>query len=221
MEALLIVDVQNDFCPNGALAVSDGQLIIPAINTLMDYFDLIVATQDWHPKGHGSFASSHSKMAGEIINLGGVKQILWPDHCIQGTKGAELHHELDSHKITKIFPKGVQQNIDSYSGFFENDHQTATGLGLYLKKKGVTKIFITGLATDYCVKYTALDSVKLGFKTIVLIDACRGVELNPGDVKEAIAEMKESGVVITRADEANGEFIKKQSSSSKLKEENI
>jgi nicotinamidase/pyrazinamidase len=221
MEALLIVDVQNDFCPNGALAVRDGQLIIPVINTLMDYFDLVVATQDWHPKGHGSFASSHNKMVGEIINLGGAEQILWPDHCIQGTKGAELHHELDSHKITKIFPKGVQQNIDSYSGFFENDHQTATGLGLYLKKKGVTKIFITGLATDYCVKYTALDSVKLGFKTIVLIDACRGVELNPGDVKEAIAEMKESGVVITRTDEANDKFIKEQSNSSKLKEDNI
>ncbi len=197
MKVLLIIDVQNDFCPNGALAVKDGDKIIPSINLMMDSFDLTLATQDWHPPGHGSFASSHFKNVGEVIELEGIKQILWPDHCVQNTEGARLNENLDLNKIAKIFKKGIHQNIDSYSGFFENDHLTATTLGPYLKSINLTDLTIVGLATDYCVKYTALDAIKMGFNTTVLVNACRGVELNSGDVKKAIEEMFTAGVNIS------------------------
>lgn len=197
MKVLLIVDVQNDFCPNGALAVTDGDKIVPLINNMMDRFDLILATQDWHPSGHGSFASTHARTVGEIIELSGIQQILWPDHCVRNTVGADFHDNLDIKKITKVFRKGNHQNIDSYSGFFENDRQTATELVPYLKNINVNELAIVGLATDYCVKFTALDAVNLGYDTTVLIDACKGVELNSGDIEKAVKEMSARGVKIS------------------------
>ncbi len=198
MKALILVDLQNDFCPGGALAVNEGDRIIPLINDLQKNFELIVATQDWHPKDHGSFARNHNKKPGEKIILNGLEQILWPDHCVQGTLGSELVGNLNQERIDKIFPKGTDKGIDSYSGFFDNGHRKATGLGDYLRKKEVTDVYIVGLATDYCVKFTALDSVQLGFRTFVIENACRGVELNPGDVQQAIQEMKKRGVQVIK-----------------------
>ncbi|KAA3661176.1 MAG: bifunctional nicotinamidase/pyrazinamidase, partial [Calditrichaeota bacterium] len=181
----------------GALAVNEGDQIVPIANALQDKFDLIVATQDWHPADHGSFAANHAgKNPGEVIDLNGLDQILWPVHCVQGSDGATFHPDLKTDKIAKILYKGTDAGIDSYSGFFDNGHKKATGLADYLQQKGVTEVFITGLATDYCVKFTALDAIDLGFKTNVFIDACRGVELAPGDVEKAIREMKEKGVQI-------------------------
>lgn len=196
MKALIIVDVQNDFCPGGALAVKDGDKITPLINDIQKDFDLVIATQDWHPKDHGSFASNHGKKVGEIITLNGLQQILWPDHCVQGSRGADFVKDLDTKSIDKIFRKGTDKTIDSYSGFFDNGHKKATGLGDYLKEKNVAEVYVTGLATDYCVKFTALDAVKLGFKVHLLKEACRGVNLKAGDVDKAIMEMKENGVKI-------------------------
>ncbi len=198
MKALIIVDVQNDFCPGGALAVNDGDKIVPVVNSLMDKFDLVVATQDWHPKKHSSFASTHGKNIYDVIDIDGLLQTLWPDHCVQKSPGAELRADLDKNKITKIFHKGTDKNIDSYSGFFDNGHKKATGLGIYLHRKDVKEVYITGLATDYCVKYTALDAVELGFKTNIILEACRGVNINPGDVDKAVDEMKKAGVNIIK-----------------------
>ena len=196
MKALIIVDMQNDFCPGGALPVKDGNTIVPVINDLMKKFDLIVATQDWHPKDHGSFASNHGKKPGEMIVLNGLDQILWPDHCLQGTPGAEFVKGLDVKRITKVFQKGMDKDVDSYSGFFDNGHKNATGLGDYLKQQKVTEVYAVGLATDYCVKFTALDAVGLGLKTFLITDACKGVNLSDEDVPRAIAEMAKAGVVI-------------------------
>lgn len=198
MKALIIVDVQNDFLPGGALAVKDGDQVIPVINELQKDFELVVATQDWHPKGHGSFAGNHSRLPGEKIILDGLEQILWPDHCVQGTKGVELAAGLNKQRIVKIIQKGRDKNIDSYSGFFDNGHRKATGLEDYLKEHGASELFITGLATDYCVKFTALDAVNLGFQAALVVPACRGVNLNPGDVDRAIEEMEKAGVKIFR-----------------------
>ena len=200
MKALIIVDLQNDFCPGGALAVNDGDKIIPIINKLLPKFDLIVATQDWHPKNHKSFASNHGKKIGEVIDLNGLNQILWPDHCVQGSKGAEFVFTLDAKRIDRIFQKGTDPEIDSYSGFFDNGHKKRTGLDDYLRKKGVDEVYIVGLATDYCVKFTALDAVELGFKTYLIQDACRGVNLNNHDSDEAIQGMKTKGVGIISSD---------------------
>lgn len=196
MKALIIVDVQNDFLPGGALAVKDGDKIIPLINKLQNKFELIVATQDWHPKDHGSFASNHNKNPGEKIQLAGLEQILWPDHCVQETKGADFAADLKTEKFDKVFRKGTDKNIDSYSGFFDNGHKKSTGLADYLKEKGVTEVYIAGLATDYCVKFTALDAVNLGFNTNVILPACRGVGLNNGDIQRAVEEMANKGVKI-------------------------
>lgn len=198
MKALIIVDVQNDFLPGGALAVKDGNKIIPLINKLQNKFELIVATQDWHPKDHGSFASNHNKNPGEKIQLAGLEQILWPDHCVQETKGADFAADLKTYKFDKVFRKGTDKNIDSYSGFFDNGHKKLTGLADYLKEKGVTEVYIVGLATDYCVKFTALDAVNLGFNTNIILPACRGVDLNKGDVQRAVEEMVNKGVKIMK-----------------------
>lgn len=202
MNALLIIDVQNDFCPGGALAVPEGDQVVPIINRIQPYFDLVVATQDWHPPEHGSYAASHAdRQPGEVIDLHGLPQVLWPVHCVANTPGAEFHPALDRSRIAKIFRKGVEPHIDSYSGFFDNGHRRSTGLDDYLKSHGVRDVYLAGLTTDYCVKFTALDAVALGFRTHLIQDACRGVNLNPGDVLQAINEMHEARVkMVTSAD---------------------
>jgi len=177
MNALIIVDVQNDFLPGGALQVENGDLIIPVINSLQNDFDLVVATQDWHPSDHKSFASAHpgKKIFGEIM-LDGSPQVLWPDHCIQETSGAEFSSLLNTKKIETIFRKGMDKNIDSYSGFFDNGKKKATGMGAYLKGRGVTTIYVTGLAADYCVNFTAIDGLELGFKSIIISNATKAID---------------------------------------------
>lgn len=200
MKVLLIIDIQNDFCPGGALAVQEGDQIIPVVNQLQDRFDLVVASQDWHPANHGSFASNHEgKNPGELIDLHGLQQILWPDHCVQDSKGAEFIATLNQGKIDRVFQKGMNLKVDSYSAFYDNGRRFSTGLGDYLKEKGVTEVYLVGLATDYCVKFSALDAAKEGFKTAVIKDACRGVELSPGDVKKALEEMKTAGIDIVQS----------------------
>lgn len=196
-KALIMVDLQNDFCSGGSLAVPGGEEVIPIANQLQPLFDLVVATQDWHPKNHSSFASNHlSHQVGDVIRLDGLEQIVWPDHCVQDSHGAEFHRELNTHLIKKIFHKGTDQNIDSYSAFFDNAHRRQTGLSDFLKQEHIQRIYLMGLATDYCVKYSALDALKEGFDVSVIIDACRGVELNPGDISKAIEEMKAAGAHI-------------------------
>ena len=173
MKALIIVDVQNDFCPGGALPVPEGDRVVEVINRIQPGFDLVVATQDWHPADHGSFAANHpGRRPGEQIELAGLPQILWPVHCVQGTPGAELHPGLDRSRIARVFRKGTDPSVDSYSGFFDNGRRASTGLGEYLKDQGVTDVYVCGLATDYCVKATALDAVASGVQ-----DAPRGRRL--------------------------------------------
>jgi nicotinamidase/pyrazinamidase len=202
MEALVLVDIQNDFCPGGALAVADGDAVVAVANALSPRYQLVVATQDFHPPSHLSFAVNHAgKKPYDLIQLGGLPQVLWPAHCVQGTNGAELHPELDLSHVRRVFPKGTDERIDSYSGFFDNGHQKATGLGEYLKDAGVTSIVVLGLATDYCVKWTALDARQLGFGVSVVEDGCRGVALRPDDVPEALAELSAAGVEIVRSRE--------------------
>jgi nicotinamidase/pyrazinamidase len=198
--ALILVDIQNDFIPGGSLAVAEGDAIVPIVNRLQPHFDLVVATQDWHPPDHGSFASNHPDgKPGQMSELGGLPQVLWPDHCVQGSRGAEFHRELDRTRVARIFQKGTDPAIDSYSGFFDNGHRKATGLGDYLQEQQVTDVYVTGLATDYCVKWTALDALHLGFRTFVIEDATRGVELKPGDVAAALDEVRNAGGEIIRS----------------------
>jgi nicotinamidase/pyrazinamidase len=198
--ALIIVDLQNDFVPGGALAVNGGDEIIPLVNQLQRHFDLVVATQDWHPANHGSFAANHAgKRAFEMITLGGLPQVLWPSHCVEGTAGAEFVRGLEIARICKVFHKGTDPEIDSYSGFFDNGHRKATGLGDFLRAMGVSDVYVVGLATDYCVQFTALDARQLGFETYLIEDACRGVNLKPGDVEQAIATMRAAGVHVVRS----------------------
>jgi nicotinamidase/pyrazinamidase len=205
MKALILVDLQNDFLPGGALAVPNGDAVIPLANRLQPAFPLVAATQDWHPPDHGSFAANHpGRKVFEQIELNGLPQTLWPAHCVQGTAGADLAPGLERDHIAKVFPKGTDPAIDSYSGFYDNGHRRATGLGDWLKNNGVTEVFLCGLATDYCVKFTALDAVSLGFKTHLIEDACRGVNLNPGDVAQALQEMQTAGVHITQSCESLG-----------------
>ena len=200
MKALILVDIQNDFLPGGVLAVPDGDAVIPVANQLQAVFPLVVATQDWHPANHGSFAASHpGKKVFEQIDLNGLPQTLWPVHCVQGTRGAELAALLKRDHIVKIFPKGTEPGIDSYSGLFDNGHLKSTGLGEWLKAQGVTEVFVCGLATDYCVKFTAMDAASMGFKTNLIEDASRGVNLRPDDVSDSIAEMKRAGVLIVQS----------------------
>ena len=200
MKSLLLVDIQNDFLPGGALAVPDGDKVIAVANKLQPAFPWVVATQDWHPANHGSFAASHpGRKVFEQIELNGLPQTLWPVHCVQGTRGAELAPGLNRDRITNIFQKGTDAGIDSYSGLFDNGHRRSTGLGEWLKARRVTEVFVCGLATDYCVKLTALDAAKMGFKTHFLEDASRGVNLEFDDVKNAIEEMKRAGVVVVHS----------------------
>lgn len=198
MHALILVDIQNDFLPGGSLEVEDGDKIIPFVNGIMDDFDLVVATQDWHPKNHGSFASNHEgKKIADVIKLEGLDHILWPDHCIQHTKGAEFAKELDLHRLQMIFHKGTDPKIDSYSGLFDNGHLKSTGLGEYLVGQKVEQVTCVGLAADFCLKFTALDAVnKFGFKTNVLKEGTRAVNLNPGDFEKAMKEMEEAGITV-------------------------
>ncbi|HMN50127.1 MAG TPA: bifunctional nicotinamidase/pyrazinamidase [Ignavibacteriaceae bacterium] len=193
MKALIIVDIQNDFLPGGALAVNNGDEVIPIINKLQqsDYFDLVVATQDWHPQNHKSFASNHpGKNPFDKILLDGIQQVLWPDHCVQGTKGADFPSSLDVKKIEAIFRKGMDVNVDSYSGFFDNGKRKNTGLDAYLKGRKVDEVYVSGLAGDFCVFYTALDSADCGFKTFFIEDATRSINQNnfEGDVKKKLSE---------------------------------
>jgi nicotinamidase-related amidase/8-oxo-dGTP pyrophosphatase MutT (NUDIX family) len=200
MNALILVDLQNDFCPGGALPVPQGEQVVAIANRLARQFDLVVATQDWHPANHGSFADGHAgKKPGDVVELTGLKQILWPVHCVQGTPGAELHPELDQSIIARVFRKGDDAAIDSYSGFFDNGRRRSTGLAEYLKGRGVTCVYICGLATDYCVKHTALDAVDLGFQTYLIEDACRGVNVKAGDVEEAIRAMQDKGITVVQS----------------------
>ncbi len=200
--ALILVDIQNDFIPGGALAVREGDRVVPVANRIQNAFELVVATQDWHPANHGSFASQHrGKKPGDVIDLNGLPQVLWPDHCVQGSKGAEFHPQLDTTRVAKVFQKGVDPEIDSYSAFFDNAHRRGTGLAEFMKSRAVTDIYIAGLATDYCVKYTALDARTLGLNTHVVEDACRGVNLNPGDSATALDQMRAAGVRVIYSDQ--------------------
>jgi len=197
MKALLLIDIQNDFLPGGALAVLDGERVIPVANRLMPHYDLVVATQDWHPSDHLSFASQHpGKKPGDLIQLDGVGQILWPDHCVQGTEGAELAAALSLDDVQQSIHKGTDRSIDSYSGFFDNARRRATGLEDSLRSRAVDEVHLVGLATDYCVRFTALDAIDLGFRTVLLLEGTRGVELCEGDCERAIEEMRAAGVVI-------------------------
>ena len=205
MKALIVVDIQNDFLPGGSLAVTDGDPIISIVNALMKYFDFVVATQDWHPIDHESFASRHpNKKPGDKIILHGLDQVLWPDHCIQQTTGAEFSDRLDISQFNKIFQKGTDIHIDSYSGFFDNGKKKDTGLHDYLIKKGVDEVFIVGLATDYCVKFTAIDAVELGFKTNVIADATKAVDLIAGDFDRSLEEMRSKKINIIQSQDILG-----------------
>ena len=198
MKALLVVDVQNDFLPGGALAVPDGDAVVPVINRLMPAYDLVVATQDWHPAEHRSFASRHvGQSPGDVIDLAGVQQILWPDHCIQHSGGASFAAGLDVAEFDHVIRKGEDEFIDSYSGFYDNDHRGATGLEDYLRERDVDEVVVCGLAADYCVKFTALDALRLGFRTTVLSDATRAVNLKDGDFEAALDEIRAAGGTVT------------------------
>jgi len=205
---LLEIDVQNDFCPpDGALAVQDGDKVAEPLNALAAAVagagGRVAATQDWHPEGHSSFASAYpGKKSGDIIELADVpSQVLWPDHCVQGTRGAEFHNGLDLAPVSLIVRKGFRKGLDSYSAFFENDKTTPTGLEGWIRFLGIETVIIGGLATDYCVFYSVMDSVRLGFNTIVVSDAVRGVGFPAGSVEKAVAEMKAAGVVFAESAE--------------------
>lgn len=192
MKALIMVDVQNDFLPGGALAVPEGDKVIPVLNSLQAQFDLVVATQDWHPECHSSFASQHEgKKPFDEIEWRGATQILWPDHCVQGSAGAEISDKLDTKRVEAVFRKGTDKQIDSYSGFYDNNHEKSTALADYLRGKGIKQVFIGGLATDVCVYYTVLDSLREGFETSLIIDASRG--LNEDAIAKALQKIRSEG----------------------------
>lgn len=196
MRALILVDLQHDFMPWGALPVAEGDRVVPICNALQPVFEHVVATQDWHPPNHGSFAASHpGKKPGDVVNLDGIEQILWPRHCQQNTRGAELVEFLDTRRIERIFHKGVDPRVDSYSTFFDNAHRRDTGLADHLRRLGVAEVYLAGLATDYCVRYSAMDALELGFRTFVVEDACRGVNLRPGDDQRALEEVGRAGAI--------------------------
>ena len=201
MNALIIVDLQNDFLPDGALPVPHGDEVIPLANELQQRFALVLATQDWHPADHGSFAPNHpGKKPGDRIILDGIEQILWPVHCVQDTHGAEFAPSFDTNRIARIFHKGIDPRIDSYSTFFDNAHRRSTGLGEYLNERSVKNVYLLGLALDYCVKYSALDARQLGFSTHIIVDACRGIGLEPADLDHALDEMRRAGAILLESD---------------------
>jgi nicotinamidase/pyrazinamidase len=205
MNALIIVDLQNDFLPGGALPVPHGDEVIPLANELQRYFGVVLATQDWHPPDHSSFAANHpGKKPGDHIILDGIEQVLWPVHCVQNTVGAEFAPSFDTSRIAHVFHKGIDPLIDSYSTFFDNAHRRHTGLAHYLRKRSIKDIYLMGLALDYCVKYSALDARQLGLNTRVIVDGCRGIELEPGDIGRALDEMKRAGAVLLKSPELSG-----------------
>lgn len=200
--ALILVDLQNDFMPGGALAVPQGDAVVPIANALQERVDVVVATQDWHPADHRSFASNHpGRAVGDVIDLEGLEQILWPDHCVQDSPGAEFVEQLDRSRVEAVFKKGTDPAIDSYSGFFDNGHRKSTGLDAWLRERDVETVIVVGVATDYCVQYTALDAVRLGFETIVVHDACKGVNVQPGDDERALRRMADAGARVVEADD--------------------
>ena len=195
MNALILIDIQNDFLPGGSLEVPKGDEIIDNVNFIMDNYNIVVATKDWHPKDHISFASNHkNKNVGQIIKINNLDQMLWPDHCIKDSKGSEFPKKLNSHKIHKIFYKGVDSDIDSYSGFYDNGKIRSTGLSNFLKKSNINQVDIVGLATDYCVKYSSIDAYNEGFKTKVLCSCVRGISVQTTET--AFKEMKDMGIYI-------------------------
>jgi len=203
--ALVIIDVQNDFLPGGALAVPQGDEVIEVVNRCQPLFELVVATQDWHPTDHVSFASNHpGRRPGDVIEIDGQKQVLWPPHCVEHSRGAALADRLDTRRIAHIVYKGTDPRIDSYSAFFYNAHRRATGLGDFLRARAVDEVFLLGLATDYCVMYSALDALQEGFATAVITDGCRGIDLHPGDVDAALSKMRERGVRLVDSTELPG-----------------
>jgi nicotinamidase/pyrazinamidase len=193
--ALLVIDVQNDFCPKGALAVTNGDKIVKGINALMPDFDAVILTQDWHPAGHSSFASSHDADPMSVVQMPYGAQVLWPDHCIIGTSGAQFHQDLNVDQADMLIRKGYNAKIDSYSAFFENDHQTPTGLEGYLRTRGIDTLTLVGLATDFCVNYSAVDAANLGFDVTVRMDLCRAIDFD-GSLAAAVEGMKNAGVTI-------------------------
>jgi nicotinamidase/pyrazinamidase len=193
-DVLLIIDVQNDFCPGGALAVADGDAVVPVVNRLAEKFDHVVLTQDWHPAGHSSFATSHPGSAPfASISMPYGQQTLWPDHCIQGSAGAAFHPKLETTRAELVIRKGFRPEIDSYSAFYENDRKTPTGLSGYLRERSLRRIFMAGLATDYCVHYSAVDARRLGFDTVLVEAGCRAIDL-AGSLAAAWAAMGDAGV---------------------------
>ena len=200
MRALILVDLQNDFLSGGSLAVPDGNAVIDVANAVQLRFPLVVCTQDWHPADHLSFASQHpGKRPGDQIDLNGLPQTLWPDHCVQDTQGAEFAPGLDRQRVEAVFQKGTDRHVDSYSTFFDNAHRRDTGLGDFLTGRGVDEVWLLGLATDYCVRFSAQDALSLGFGTHVIEDGCRAVDLAAGDGNRAMAAMAEAGAKIVRA----------------------
>jgi nicotinamidase/pyrazinamidase len=203
MRALIIVDVQNEFCPGGALEVPRGDQVIPVINNLIERFDNIVQTQDWHPRGHWSFASSYQgKEPFDTTTLEYGEQVLWPDHCVQGEKGSEFHPGLNTTPTQLVIRKGFRKSIDSYSAFYENDFKTKTGLTGYLRDRNIDTLYVTGLATDFCVKWSVLDGLKEGFQVNVVDDAIRGIDIN-GSVDQAVKEMKDAGATFVHSGEVS------------------
>lgn len=193
--ALIVIDVQNDFCPGGALAVAGGDEIVAGINAQMGEFGAVVLTQDWHPAGHSSFADTHGADAFSVMDMPYGPQVLWPTHCVQGTDGAAFHAGLNTDRADMVIRKGFRPQIDSYSAFFENDRTTPTGLEGYLRNRGLTKLVLVGLATDFCVAYSALDAAKLGFDVTVEMDLCRAIDLD-GSLAGMVAQMRAAGVVL-------------------------
>ncbi len=194
--ALIVIDIQNDFCPGGALAVTDGDAVVARVNALMKDFAVIILTQDWHPPAHGSFATSHPGATPfSQVQMPYGPQVLWPQHCVIGTEGAAFHPDLNTDRADLILRKGFNPAIDSYSAFFENDHQTPTGLEGYLRSRGIAALTLAGLATDFCVAYSALDAARLGFEVTVRTDACRAIDLD-GSLARAMAEMRAAGVTL-------------------------
>lgn len=196
--ALIVVDIQNDFCPGGVLAVPDGDAIIPAANSLLAAYPISVLTQDWHPLNHCSFASAKSLPPFSLDTSAEPPNVLWPDHCVAGTKGADFHPALQSWKARFIIRKGTRKELDSYSAFFENDGVTPTGLSGLLSSLGIQRVLVCGLATDYCVKATALDARRVGFKVVIVEDAIKGIDANPGDIDKAKNQMRDAGCMFVQ-----------------------
>lgn len=200
--ALLLVDIQNDFCPGGALAVSQGDQVVSVANAISSRFEIVVASKDWHPVNHGSFAANHEgKTPGQFIDLHGLQQILWPVHCVEGSSGAQFVDGLETSGIDCVFQKGTNPEVDSYSAFYDNGRRQSTGMAEWLREEGVDTVYVMGLATDYCVKFTALDAASEGFKTLLIADGCRGVNLSAGDSEAAIEEMAAAGITIVHSSE--------------------